>query len=145
MKVIKEPKNIEILVNIKYELTDEYLKQRFEFFSTNKKNLNYLFDARLPFKNKIDKLISDNQLNSFIKRIDMKDEVDMYYEIQEIPQSQIKKIHAYVPPYYGCKYCKKAQEEGLFFYCPEKSKHYLKTSGGIKRCPVFRSRDEIIT
>ena len=107
--------------------------------------MNYLFDARLPFKNKIDKLISDNQLNNFIKRIDMKDEVDMYYEIQEIPQSQIKKIHAYVPPYYGCKYCKKAQEEGLFFYCPEKNKHYLKTSGGIKRCPVFRSKDEIIT
>ena len=145
MKIIKEPKNIEILVNIKYELTDEYLKQKFEFFSTNKKNLNYLFDARLPFKNKIDKLISDNQLNNFIKRIDMKDEVDMYYEIQEIPQPQIKKIHVYIPPYYGCKYCKKAQEEGLFFYCPEKNKHYLKTNGGIKRCPVFRSKDEIIT
>ena len=57
MKKIKEEKNIEILVNIRYENKGKELIQTYEFSSSNKKNLNYLFDARFLFKRKVDKLM----------------------------------------------------------------------------------------
>lgn len=145
MKKIKEAKNIEILVNIRYENEGDYLKQRFEFKPSNKKHLDYLFDARYLFKNKIDDLIKKTMLEDFVKRVDSKEEIDMYYEKQAMPQPQIRKIYAYIPPYCGCQFCKKAEEKGMFYFCPEKNKHYTKADGGIKRCPVFRSKDEIIT
>lgn len=142
-KIIKEPKNIEILVNIRYEIKDEGLKQIFQFKATNKKYLDYLFDARFLFKNKIDKMVKDFLLDGYIKRVDSKDEIDIYYEKQEVPKTQIRKIQAYIPPNTGCKYCRKAQEDGLFLFCSEKNKHY--TKGGVNRCPIFRSKDELLT
>lgn len=144
-KVVKEAKNIEVLVNIKYEMEGDFLKQKFEFMPSNKKHLDYLFDARFLFKKKIDDLIKKNMLADFVKRTDSKEEVDMYYTKQNPPQPQIRKIHAYIPPYCGCKFCKKAEIKGMFYFCPEKNKHYTMADGGIKRCPVFRSKNEIIT
>ena len=46
MKKIKEEKNIEILVNIRYESKGKELIQTYEFSSSNKKNLNYLLEGK---------------------------------------------------------------------------------------------------
>lgn len=144
VKQIKEAKNIEIFVNITYREENDKLIQRFEFSVTNKKYLSYLLDARLLFKNKIEKLLNEFLLNDFILRIDSNEYIEMIYKKQEIPKPCIRKIQSYVPPFFGCKYCKKAEikENGIIF-CREKNKHY--TDGGIKRCQVFRSKDEIIS
>ena len=133
-KIIKEPKNIEILVNIRYEKKGK---------AANKKYLDYLFDARYLFKNKIEKMINDFLLEGYKRRVDSKEEINVFYDEQEAPKNQIRKIQAYIPPNTGCKYCKKAQEDGLFIFCPEKNKHY--TKGGVNRCPIFRSKDELLT
>lgn len=143
MKQIKEAKNIEILVNIRYEEKDDKLIQRFQFSVTNKKHLDYLFDARFLFKRKIDKLINDFLLEDYVSRTDSKDEIEMVYLKQKKPNNCIRKIQAYVPPYFGCKFCEKAKIKGEFIFCPEKNKHY--TLQGIQRCPVFRTKEEIIT
>lgn len=140
---IKEPKNIEILVNIKYKEEEDEVIQRFEFNVTNKKYLDYLFDSRFLFKERIEKLIKDNLLENFISRVDRRDSVEIKYAKQEVPVPCIRKIQAYTPPYFGCKYCSKAEEEGNFLFCPEKKKHYSKP--GIQRCPVFRVKEEILT
>ena len=75
MKKIKEEKNIEILVNIRYENKGKELIQTYEFSSSNKKNLNYLFDARFLFKRNVDKLISTFLLTGYIDRIDEPDKI----------------------------------------------------------------------
>ena len=143
MKQIKEARNIEIFVNIRYEEKENGLLQKFNFAVTNKKHLDYLFDARYLFKRKIDKLIKEILLEGYISRVDSKDEIDILYQQQKKPLNSIKKIQTYVPPYLGCKFCEKAQDDNGFIYCPEKNKHYSKE--GIQRCPVFRSKEEIIT
>lgn len=142
-KQIKEAKNIEVLVNIRYNNSTNGLEQSFEFNVSNKKYLDFLFDARFLFKNKIDALIQKMSLDGFKSRTDSRDRVTMLYASQEAPRPCIRKIQAYVPPYFGCDYCSKCQKEGDFVFCPEKQKHY--TKGGVKRCPVFRTKEEIIT
>ena len=141
-KQIKEAKNIEVLVNITYDEFDAYSTQTFLFVVSNKRYLSYLQDARLSFKRKFDKLISSMLLDGFQKREDQEDKIVMYYDKQELPKPCIRKIQFYVPPYLGCKYCSIAESKGEFIFCPEKNKHYV---GGIKRCPIFRSKDELIT
>ncbi len=141
-KIIKEAKNVEILVNIKYEETEEELIQKFQFIVSNKKYLDYIYDKRYLFKNKIDNLINSLLLNGFKSRTDCKDEIIMKYEKQEHPKNVIRKIICIVPPYCGCNYCDKAKKEGLFIFCKEKKKHYTE---GIKRCPIFHMKEEILT
>jgi hypothetical protein len=121
------------------------LIQTFDFSAENKKYLNYLFDARFLFKRKVDKLVSDFLLDGYISRIDEPNRITLKYRNQEKPKNCIRKLQAYIPPYFGCLYCCKAEIKGEFIYCPEKSKHYTLVSEGIKRCPVFRSKDKIIT
>jgi hypothetical protein len=75
MKKIKEEKNVEFLVNIKYSLKDDNVVQTFEFTSSSKKNFVYLFDARFLFKRKIDKLIKDFLLDGYISRIDEENKI----------------------------------------------------------------------
>ena len=145
MKKIKEEKNVEIFVNIKYNLKDDKLIQIFEFSSDNKKNLNYLFDAKFLFKRKLDKLISEYLLDGYLERTDDFDKVIIKYEKQEKPSNCIRKLQAYIPPFFGCIYCEKAVIENDFIYCPEKNKHYTLISQGIKRCPIFRTKDKILT
>lgn len=145
MKKIKEEKNVEILVNIRYEVKDDQLIQTYEFSSSSKKNLNYLFDARFLFKRKVDKLISTFLLNDYIDRIDESDKITIRYKAQEKPSNCIRKLQAYIPPCFGCMYCEKAKIEGDFIYCPEKNKHYTVASEGVKRCPVFRQKNKLIT
>lgn len=141
--VIKEPKNIGVFININYEETDDNLIQKFSFSVENKKYLDYLFDARFLFKQKIENIITDNLLNGFQKRVDEKNCVSIYYDKQDKPRPIIKKIQAYTPPYFGCLFCKKAKKKDGFVFCEEKNKHYV--NPGIKRCPVFRCKEEIIT
>jgi hypothetical protein len=143
MKVIKEPKMIEVYVNVKYLETESNLVQRFEFSVSNKKYLPYLFDARFLFKNRIETLIKEMLLSGFEKRVDDKDNVEIFYKKQNKPKPCIKNISCYTPPFFGCQYCIKAQNEEKFVYCPEKNKHYV--APGIQRCPVFRCKEEIIT
>ena len=145
MKKIKEEKNIEILVNIRYEIKDDFLFQTYEFSSSNKRDLNYLYDARLAFKRKIDRMINNFLLDGYVSRIDEENKITIKYQKQEKPKNCIRKIQSYVPPYFGCLYCEKAKIEGDFIYCPEKNKHYTKVSDGIKRCPVFRSKEKLLT
>lgn len=143
-KQIKEAKNIEIFVNITYTIESEDLVQKFSFSAKNKKYLSYLLDARLLFKDKIEKMLKEFLLEDFKSRIDGKDFIEMRYGQQEIPKPCIRKIQAYVPPYFGCKYCifAEKQECGII-NCRKKEKHY--SDGGIKRCPVFKSKDDIIS
>lgn len=145
MKKIKEEKNVEFLVNIKYSLKDDNVIQTFEFTSSNKKNFIYLFDARFLFKRKIDKLIKDFLLDGYISRIDEENKITLKYKKQELPKNCIRKLQAYVPPNFGCIYCEKAKIEGEFIFCPEKNKHYTLASEGCKRCPVFRQKNKLIT
>lgn len=142
MKVIKDIKNIDIFINIKYTEEDEYLLQHFQFNVSNKKHLDYIFDNRYLFKSKLDKLITSSLLKGFIKRVDSKEEVIMYYSKQDIPKNCIRKISSVVSPDTGCRWCEKAQEKGIFYYCPEKNKTY---SQPISRCPVFKIKDVILT
>lgn len=142
MKQIKEAKNIELFVNIKYEETDT-LSQIFEFNVNNKKYLNYLLDQRLLFKDKINRLIKEFLLPDFISRIDDIDKVIIKYKKQKKPKPCIRKIQAYVPPYFGCKFCSKAEHKDGFAFCPEKNKHY--PGDGVKRCPVFKTKEELLT
>ena len=142
-KVIKEAKNIELIINIKYTTTNDKLIQHFCFNLSNKKYTNYLFDVRYQFKRKIEALIKQFLLKDFIRRIDGTDEVVLEYKLQEAPMPVLRKIICVVPPYCGCSFCDRAKEENDFLYCSEKKKHYAKP--GIKRCPIFRSKDEILT
>jgi hypothetical protein len=145
MKKIKEEKNVEILVNIRYENKDDQLIQTYEFSSSNKKNLNYLFDARFLFKRKIDRMINNFLLDGYISRIDEENKITIKYKKQEKPKNCMRKLQAYIPPFFGCIYCEKAKIEGDFIYCPEKNKHYTAVSQGVKRCPVFRTKEKILT
>ena len=63
MKKIKEEKNVEFLVNIKYSLKDDNVVQTFEFTSSNKKNFIY-FD----FISKIDKIDSKRSPYEIIQK-----------------------------------------------------------------------------
>ena len=72
MKKIREEKNIEVLVNIRYKNIDDQLVQTYDFTSSNKKILNYLFDTRFLFKRKIDRLIKEFLLEGYISRVDEK-------------------------------------------------------------------------
>ena len=83
MRQIKEPKLIEVIANIRYEEKEDVLVQKISFVVPNKKYLPYLFDARFLFKNKIEKLIKDNLLKGFIRRIDDIDNIEIIYEKQE--------------------------------------------------------------
>ena len=144
MKIIKEERNVEVLVNIRYITTETELIQSFEFVPDNKKDLRYLFDKRFLFKKRIEDLIEKMLLDNFKERIDSTDKIIIKYEKQEPPKNCIRKIQAYIPPYLGCNYCVLAQTEGEFIYCPIKNKHYTKI-GGVKRCPVFKSKEKILT
>lgn len=139
---IKEAKNIEIFVNITYKVEDEKLIQIFTFTVSNKKYLSYLFDARLLFKSKIEKILNDFLLEGFVSRIDGKDFIEMKYNLQKIPKPCIRKIQVYLPPFFGCKYCRLAENNNGTIYCREKNKHYTE---GIKRCQIFKSKDKIIS
>lgn len=141
-KQIKEAKNIEVLVNITYENNDNTISQIFSFVVSNKRYLSYLQDARFSFKKKLEKLISSMLLDGFQRREDCEDKITMFYSKQDLPKPCIRKIQFYVPPYLGCNFCSLAKIEGQFVFCPEKNKHYV---GGVKRCPIFRSKDELIT
>lgn len=143
MKVIKEPRLIDVFVNITYSVKNDELKQTFEFNVSNKKHLDYLFDNRFLFKNKIDRIIKDNVLEGFIRRVDDNDKVEIYYENQKPPKPIIRKINCIVPPFFGCEFCKHATKKGGFTYCKEKKKHYPKD--GIKRCPIFRCSELELT
>lgn len=145
MKKIKEEKNVEILVNIRYEESGNELVQTYEFSSSNKKNLAYLFDARFLFKRKIDRLVSSNLLDGYLSRTDDVDRITIRYQKQDKPRNCMRVLSAYIPPFFGCAYCDKAKIENEFIYCPERNKHYTKISGGIKRCPVFRTKEKILT
>ena len=145
MKKIKEEKNVEILVNIRYENKDDQLIQTYEFSSSSKKNLNYLFDARFLFKRKIDRMINNFLLDGYISRVDEENKITIKYKKQEKPKNCMRKLQAYIPPFFGCMYCEKAKIEGDFIYCPEKNKHYTAVSQGVKRCPVFRTKEKILT
>lgn len=143
MKVIKEPKNVELLINIICEKKGEKLIQHFKFNVKNKKHLDYLFDNRFLFKQKIDKIISANVLDGFIERVDDVDEVRIkYINDEEIPKPFIRKINVVMPPFFGCEYCCRAEKKDCFIYCKEKGKHYTK---GILRCPIFKCKEIELT
>ena len=141
-KQIKEAKNIEILVNITYEEKENSLLQKYTFVVSNKKYLKYLQDARFSFKFKLEKIINELLLQNFQRREDSEECIIMYYDKQKMPPPIIRKIQGYVPPYTGCQYCRLAEFKEQFVYCTKKEKHYV---GGVKRCPVFRNKDELIT
>lgn len=144
MKKIKEAKNIEVFVNIRYSYNDDgNLSQKFNFVVSNKKYLDYITDKRYLLKDKIEHLISSFLLENFIERIDRKENVEIIYKHQERPENCIRKIQCYIPPYCGCKYCQIAEKDGNFIYCPEKNKHYV--GNGIQKCPIFKSIDEVLT
>lgn len=141
-KQVKEAKNIEVLVNITYEEVEDKLKQKFTFVLPNKKYCCYLYDARVNLKNKIEELLQNFLLEDFQKREDFESSIVMTYGKQEVPKPSIRKIQVYIPPCFGCQYCKYAEEKEEFIFCKKKEKHYV---GGVKRCSVFRSKDEILT
>lgn len=147
MKKIKEIKNIEVLINIIYNYEEvngeKLLVQNFNFICNNKKQYSYLFDKRLDFKRKIEKIIKELELKDFVHRADEEECVKIYYKNQEAPKNLMRAIICQVPPYFGCIFCSKAEVNELFIKCPEKSKHY--TIPGIQRCPVFKMKEEIIT
>lgn len=143
MRKIREEKNVEFLVNIRYRIEGEKLIQTFEFSSSSKKNFIYLFDPRFLFKNKIDNLLSEFLLKDFLQRIDEENKITFLYEKQEIPKNCIRKLSAYIPPCFGCEYCSKAIQENDFIFCPVKNKHY--PFPGVKRCPVFKTKNKILT
>lgn len=142
-KVIKEVKNIEVLINIRYKQEEDKTIQTFQFSTSNKKYLDYLFDKRYLFKNKIEKLIKSLLLKDFISRIDSNEEVVLIYNKQEIPKNKMRKIVCQVPPYCGCQFCDKAEKKDCFVFCKEKNKHY--TKDGIKRCPIFHMKEIVLT
>lgn len=142
---IKMERTITVYVNITYKTNNNELVQTFNVTTKRKKDLSYLYDSRFLLKNKIDKIISDNLLDNFIKRVDHEDKIEMFYEIQEKPAPLIKVFNIYIPPFLGCIYCSNAEKksDNGFFYCKIKKKHYQKN--GIKRCPVFKTKEKILT
>lgn len=143
MKKIKEERNITIYVNITYKLED-CLIQTFSFTCKRKQDLSYLYDCRFLIKNELEKIIKENLEEGFITRIDCEDKVIIKYNSSNIPSPKIKVINSYIPPFLGCEYCSKAEIKDGFVYCAEKNKHYTK-SNGIKRCPIFRIKEKILT
>lgn len=141
---VKMERTITVYVNITYKEIEKELLQSFNVSTSRKQDLSYLYDSRFLFKNKIDNIIKENALEGFIRRVDCDDRVEMYYELQSKPSPLIKSFVIYIPPYLGCEYCANAEKkENGFVYCTIKKKHYQKN--GIKRCPVFRTMEKILT
>lgn len=143
MKQVKEARNIIIYVNITYKENENELIQTLSFSTKRKQDLAFLYDSRFLIKNEIEKLIDSILLDNFLQRTDCPDKIEMKYSKQDHPAPCIKVINTYMPAYLGCLYCSKAEYKDLFIFCPEKNKHYTKP--GIKRCPVFRTKEKIIT
>jgi hypothetical protein len=140
------PKNIEFYINIFYKNEGDNLIQTFQFVS-KKRNFKYAFDKRFCLKNKIDKLINDENKTCdiiyFINRIDYDDRIVLIYKINNFCEFKnvIKNISFYLPPN-NCLYCEYNKMDGDFIFCNEKKKHYQTP---IKTCKIFKSIEEIIT
>jgi hypothetical protein len=140
------PKNIEFYVNIFYQSENNILIQTFQFVS-QKKNFKYVFDKRYCLKEKIDKLlINENKSGDeiyFINRTDYEDKIILFYRIKQIYnfENYIKNLSFYLPPN-NCLYCQHNKRDGDFIFCNEKKKHYQIP---IKTCKIFKSIEEIIT
>lgn len=144
MKKIKEEKNIKFYINITYRQEPGIIIQTFDFTTSNKRYLPFIYDKRYLFKKQFEKLIASELLEDFMNRVDLDDKVIMTYGRGATPQKpRMAIINDYLPPYAGCSYCAKAKVDGDFLYCPEKDKHYRLP--GIKRCPVFYSKSKVLT
>lgn len=143
MPDIKLAKQINFYINIKYKTIDENLHQIFEFSTTNKKYLAYVYDSRYLLKQKIEALIKKEFQENFVDRIDDKTYIEIIYKTNKKPKPRIVNLSFYLPPFNGCKYCTKCKKQGNFLYCKEKNKHY--DSNGIRNCKVFKSIEEILT
>lgn len=148
-KVIKIEKRINFLVTETVKKEKSCIIQTYTFYTTNKKYLKYAFDHRFCLKRKLEKIYEKNLLKSyeFISREEKESEVIFRYrydglEFGNFP-SKTFNCDFYLPPYNGCLYCTESRKEGDFLYCEKKKKHY--DSQGIKTCPVFQSKDEIIS
>ena len=146
MSKIKVARKVEFLLTLKTEEKDNIIYQTYEFWTNNKKYLKYAYDKRYCLRSKLEKIYESHLLNNFISREEYESKIIFKYEKDGdfTPQpSKIINCEFYLPPFNGCKYCRKCRDEGNFLYCEEKKKHYDST--GIKNCQVFQSVDEIIT
>ena len=146
MSKIKVAKKVEFLVTLKTEIKNDIIIQTYEFWTNNKKYLRYAYDKRYCLKSKLEKLYEANLLDNFISREESETKIVFKYikpENYVCEPSKIINCEFYLPPFNGCKYCRKCEDKGNFLYCNEKKKHY--DLAGIKNCQVFQSIDEIIT
>lgn len=147
MKDIKLPQKIKFFVNVSYSVKENTIFQVFSFNTTNKKYLKYVYDQRFNLKNKIEKIIKKEMLNSssFLSRIENETNITMTYknDFDVDKTSRIINCEFYLPPYKGCKYCVFCNNSEDFLFCSKKEKHY--NSPGIKTCAVFQSKDEVLS
>lgn len=148
-KKIKIEKRVEFLVTETVKRERDCVAQIYTFYTTNKKYLKYAYDQRYCLKRKLEKIYDDNLLRNykFISREEKETEVIFRYEYDgsefaNFP-SRTFNCDFYLPPYNGCLYCTECRKEGEFLYCEKKKKHY--EPQGIKTCPVFQSKDEILS
>lgn len=146
MSKVKIARRISFLVTLKTESTKDQIIQTYEFWTTNKKYLRYAYDKRYNLKSKLEKIYEENLLNNFLAREEGESRIVFRYKkdgnFKPVP-AKTYNCEFYMPPFNGCKYCRKCKVEGDFIYCEEKKKHY--ELSGIKNCQVFQSIDEIIT
>lgn len=148
MSKVKFARRIEFLVTETYKRSGEYLLQKYQFWTPNKKYLKYAYDHRFCLRRKLEALYKKELLQNleFVSKDESEDNVTFKYKLTENDLSLVSKTfncEFYLPPYNGCVYCTKSKQEGDFLFCTEKKKHY--DSQGIKTCPIFQSIDEIIS
>ncbi|MDR0676979.1 MAG: hypothetical protein LBF97_08100 [Elusimicrobiota bacterium] len=140
------PRNIEFYINIFYEYEENNIKQVFQFIS-QKKNFKYVFDKRYCLKEKVDRLLNNENKTcneiEFVRRIDYDDKIELIYNSDCCYKFKgcIKNLSFYLPPN-NCLYCEHNKKDGDFIFCDEKKKHYQVP---IKTCKIFRAKIEVIT
>lgn len=148
-KQLKVAKKIEFMVNETYSVCpDGSVEQCFQFETVNKKYLPYAFDDRYVLKRKLDQLFKEDALRcGFERKVDHSDKVVFIFGPGHEPldgrKPRIVNMSFYLPPYNGCRFCRKAVRDGDVIYCPEKDKKY--DSAGVKSCKVFSSIEEVLT
>lgn len=144
---IKFARKIDFLVTETITNDKKYIKQTYRFWTSNKKYLKYAYDQRYCLMEKLETVYKKHALNlEFVRKEESEDNVVFVYKYDgdfiSKPSSTIN-CEFYLPPFNGCKYCSRCVENGDFLYCQIKEKHY--DFKGIKNCPVFKSKNEIIS
>lgn len=140
MKKINVGKTVDFTVRMSFSHSENQTIQTYSFITSNKKNLNYVSDSRYLLKKKLEKIFSENLLDGYVARKEEQDCIKFIYNSIFEVESKVFNVSFFLPPYSGCLFCCKAEQEGDFIYCPEKKKHY--DSMGIKRCPIFSSKED---